>query len=145
MADLIMMKRLGALRPVGDEGEEALRILPADKLLKVKISQPRSLPWLRRYWALVGLVAENSSYSREDVHVLLKIRCGCSRLIQERNGNILTVPDSISFDRMQADAWAVYWNRVVDYVASDLLPGISRKELERELIEIAGLPMELAK
>lgn len=140
-----MVKRLGALRPVGDEGEEILNSLPLGKLLKVKISQSRSLPWLRRYWSLVGIVASNSSYSKDDVHALLKIRCGCSRLIQERNGNILTVPDSISFDRMQADAWAVYWNRVVDYVASDLLPGISRKELERELIEIAGLPMELAK
>lgn len=58
--------------------------------------------------------------------------------IIERNGNVVTIPDSIAFDRMSPEEWADYWERVVAYTA-ELLPGITSATLLRELGEIAGI------
>lgn len=136
---IIFRRTLRGFEPVNDMAREAMGRVKLGADVRLKIERPRSLPWHRRYFALVTLIADNTDYTPEDVHTLLKMRCGCRRLIRERNGREVWVPDSIAFDRMDRDAWQTYWSRVVDYVAAELLPGVTAAELERELAAVAGV------
>jgi hypothetical protein len=61
VADLIMVKRLGALRPVDDAGEELLNSLPIGTPVKIKITRSRNLNHHRRLFALLQIVFENQS------------------------------------------------------------------------------------
>lgn len=136
---ILMRKILNGLAPDNEVAQEAIRRIAVGDVVKIEIKRPRSLPWHRRYWALVSLVANNSSYTPEEAHELIKIRCGCTKIIKERNGNVIVLPDSIAFDRMDGIAWSQFWDRVVDYCAAELLNGISSEALRMELGEIVGV------
>lgn len=125
--------------PAGELAKKVFARVKVGEVVRLEPKRSRSLPWHRRYWALVNLIADNTSYSKKQIHELLKLRCGCSMEIIERSGNVVTVPDSIAFDKMSADEWADYWERVVAYVSSDLLPGITSAALLRELGGLAGI------
>lgn len=139
-APTIMKKGLRGLEPDNDLARQILSKLKPGEPVRVDIKRPRSLPWHRRYWALVSLIAENSSYTPDEVHQLLKLRCGCTKVIHERSGNTVTLPDSIAFDRMDAEAWTSFWNRVVDYGATHLIGGITKEALQNEIAELLGIP-----
>lgn len=140
MKQAMLFKRtLRGFEPVNDMAREAMGKVKIGDDVRLEIKRPRSIAWHRRYFALVNLVADNSSYTTEQVHYLMKLRCGCSIPVKERDGTITWMPDSIAFDRMDRDDWQVYWSRVVDYVADELLPGVSAEELEREIRAIAGI------
>lgn len=136
---LLMRRTLKGFEPANQAALNAMNKVQFNDVVKVEVKRPRSLPWHRRYWALVSLVADNSSYTAEEVHILLKLRAGCKKAVQERNGTVHWYPDSVAFDRMDRDQWSAYWERVVAYVASELLPGVKREDLEQEIAEIAGI------
>ena len=140
-APIILRRTLRGLEPDNDLSRQALGKLRMGQAVRVEIKRPRSLPWLRRYWAMVNLISENTSYAPDEVHLLLKLRCGCAKPIHERGRREPTwVPDSIAFDKMTADQWADYWNRVTAYVCEILLPGVTEAQLEQELRDLVGLP-----
>lgn len=139
MTAIIMQKTLRGLEPDNDLSKRALSKIKMGEAVRVEIKRPRSLQWHRRYWALVSLIADNSSYTPEDVHDLVKLRCGCTKVIKERNGNVVTLPDSIAFDRMDSIAWAEFWERVVEYGATQLIGGITKEALKNEIAELLGV------
>jgi hypothetical protein len=136
---LIVEKTKTGLVPAGGAAQRWFDRLRIGDLVEVVVRRGRSLPWHRRYWKLVATIADNTDYTKQQVHLLLKLRCGCSMPIRERNGNVVLVPDSTAFDRMDPDAWADFWERVVAYVISDLLPGITRAELADQVGGLVGI------
>jgi hypothetical protein len=136
---MLFRRTLRGFEPVNDIAREAMGKVKIGADVRLEIKRPRSLAWHKRYFALVNLIADNSSYTPDDVHMLLKMRAGCRRLIKERSGREIWVPDSVAFDKMDRDEWQVYWSRVVDYVSTELLPGVTAEELEREIRDIAGI------
>jgi len=138
-APLIMRKTLRGLEPANDLAADILRKVKLGDTVRVDIKRPRSLQWHKRYWVLVGMISDNSPYTPDEVHALIKLRCGCAKIIQERNGNITCIPDSIAFNKMDGIAWAQFWERVVDYVAADLLPGVPKETLASELAQLVGV------
>lgn len=124
--------------PAGEVAQKFFSKVKPGEVVRLEPKRSRSLPWHRRYWALIALVAANTSYSKTQVHNLYKLRCGCSMDIIERSGDVVTIPDSIAFDRMSPEEWADYWERVVAYT-SELLPGVTSDVLMRQLGELAGI------
>lgn len=143
MAVAVIMRRgLRGLEPDNDLSRQAMSKLKLGGAVRVEIKRPRNLAWHRRYWALISLIADNTErYVPEDIHALLKLRCGCRRLIVDSQGP-QWVPDSISFNRMSHEEWVTFWNRVVDYVCAELLPGVSKDTLARELADLVGVEPE---
>jgi hypothetical protein len=138
-AHVIMRRSLRGLEPDNDLARQAVSKLKLGAAVRVEIRRPRSLAWHRRYWAMISLIADNTErYVPEDIHALLKLRCGCRRLIVDSQGEHW-IPDSIAFDRMTADEWVAFWNRVVDYVVTELLPGVTKEALAHELADLVGV------
>lgn len=145
-APAIFRKTLSGLVPANDRAAEMVGKVKAGALVQAVVKQPRSLPWLARYWVLCAKIAENLPTSKgnhltaEQIHFLLKLECGCATPIKRKNGEVIFIPDSIAFQKMNHDEWSAYWDRVCDFVAADLLPGLSRADLEAEVGELIGLP-----
>jgi hypothetical protein len=143
MASAVIMRRgLRGLEPDNDLSRHAMSKLKLGDAVRVEIKRPRNLRWHRRYWALVSLIADNTErYVPDDIHALLKLRCGCRRLIVDSRGQHW-IPDSISFNRMSHDEWVAFWDRVVEYVDTELLPGVGKETLARELADLVGVAPE---
>lgn len=136
---LIMCRQGGGLWPATPGTAEALSRIPNGQMAVVTIKRPRSVSWHRMYWGgLIRLVSDNSSYSPEEVHDLLRLKAGLVREIRERDGTLWRVPDSTAFDKMDGVAWAAYWDRVVDVVLRDFIP-VAPETLKQELAALCGL------
>jgi len=99
---IIMRRRGSFLAPEGPCDGEAIERFPAGKLLKVRVTQPRSLPQHRLYFVLLDKIAENldQAIDGDDLHEWVKLKLGYVRLVRQRSGDIVEVPRSIAFDKM---------------------------------------------
>ena len=53
------------------------------------------------------------------------------------------VPKSISFAAMDEDEFGEFFNKAVDYIIAEILPGIDKDALTREVYDMAGIPQSL--
>ncbi len=109
----------------------------------------RSGAWHRRYWLLMGKIAENVEHveiepgvtlpvrSAEDVHVAVKYATGLYDQYAI-TGGVVRLLKSTAFDKMDADEWAAYYPRVLDAVHRVILPGIDVAEIEQEIARLAS-------
>jgi hypothetical protein len=125
----------------------------------VKTRQARSVPWNRRYWLLLGRLAEHVSevnirelgdsgkplmmpvQDSKSLHIAMKLICGLSQKYTVESAVetlVVRVPDSIAFDAMEADEWAAYWPRVLDAVHQRVLPGVGNQFIEDDLARLAS-------
>jgi hypothetical protein len=138
----IMVQRRGEfLMPQAPVDGERIRELPAGKALKVTVSQPRrSSPQNRLYWSLLGVVCENldQPIEPEHLHDWLKLKLGMTTPIRQRNGEIVQVPRSIAFDKMEHGEFTAYFARVKTLIVDQLIPGLNSEALEREARAMLG-------
>jgi hypothetical protein len=141
VADLIMVKRLGALRPVDDAGEELLNSLPIGTPVKIKITRSRNLNHHRRLFALLQIVFENQSIypTVEALLTVIKVTLGHCDVVKMPDGQMIPVAHSISFTSMDQDQFSRFYNQVVDLVLTHFLAGIERTELEKEIFQLIGV------
>lgn len=141
MAEIALTRTLSGLAPADDHAREVLRRWQVGEQLKADVRKPRAHRSLRRYWALVNLVYQNSEQfkSREAVHAYLKIRAGhCTPIVSKSTGEVFLVPDSISYDRLDETEFREVWERVVQVVADEIL-GTGVPEIEAEIARLCGI------
>ena len=94
------------------------------------------------FWALMSLVWENSDQELyptvEDLVVHVKIATGHRRHLIFEGGEIAYVPESIAFHNMDQTAFDAFFERVCNWVAEKVLPGVTHEDLRRELEEMTG-------
>ena len=137
----ILMQRRGAfLAPYAAADGEAIERFPGQKVLKVRVSQPRSLPQHRLYFGLLDKVAENldQDVTGDDLHEWVKLKLGYVTPIRLRTGEIVEVPKSIAFDKMPQDEFQRFFNDAKTLVIEGFLPRINRAALDREVREMVG-------
>lgn len=136
----IWMKRAGnALVPADEAATEALSKLKPGKLLLVSSQSPRNPSQHRLFWHLCDLIQENSDQFVDREHVAEQIKIGTGRVSRTR----YKVPDigwveqvrglSISYGSMPQEEFQEWFKRVLDYVVTDLLPGVNRGDIKAEL------------
>jgi hypothetical protein len=131
----IMMARVGDnLVPLDDLARQEVAAFPARKPIKVRASQPRSIPRHRLYWAALELVRENMDNppTTEILHKAVKIRLGYSHLIAFKDGSQAIVDGSVAFDKMTDAEHAEFFERFADLVETTLIPGIDREAFTQE-------------
>lgn len=138
MTALILRRDLGCLRPVDEAGEAALRKIKHGDLVTCEIKRPRNLQHHRLFYALMNLIHANQEHyaTVEDIVTVFKFRCGHTKKIQTATG-IVETPLSISFAAMDQDQFAAFYERAIDFVLTEIIPGLKRADLERELMEFA--------
>lgn len=138
--DITLTRTLSGVAAGDDAATDYLRKWPIGETRRANVRRPRALKSLRRYWALVNLVYMNSEQfkSQDAVHAFLKIKAGhCTPIVAKSSGEVFLVPDSISFDTLDEQAFNDVWNRVVQVVAEDIL-GTGVPEIEAEIQRIVG-------
>ncbi len=139
----IMVKRLGALRPTDDSGIEALRKIGDGELVKVNWSRPRNIRFHRKFFAMLQIILANQEHykSMDDLLDVCKLRIGHVRIVETAKG-IERFPASISFASMDETEFSAFYDRAVDWVLQEVLPGLQRQhldtEVEAELVEFAA-------
>jgi hypothetical protein len=138
--DLTLIRTLHGVSAGDDFAKDYLRRWPIGEARRANVRRPRALKSLRRYWALVNLVYQNSEQfkSTDSVHAFLKIKAGhCTPIVAKSSGEVFLIPDSISFDTLDEQAFNDVWNRVVQVVSEDIL-GTGVPEIEAEIERIVG-------
>lgn len=141
MPDILMRKAFGALRPVDEQGEESLRGIPNGAVVKVTVKRPRNIRHHRLYWALMSLLHENQSrYATvEELSDAIKCAVGHCTVITRPDGTEIRIPRSISFSKMDQDAFKQFFDRVVELAVSKILPNVEEAELRREVEDLVRL------
>ena len=145
MATFLAAKRLNALYPVDGTGEGVMRTLAQGEVVSLELKRPRNIKHHRLFWALMTLVWENMDSREyptvEDLVTEVKIITGhYDKRFITMNGERYTVltPKSINFASMDQPEFTAFFERVCDWVASTVLPGVTQEELRQELEVMAG-------
>ncbi len=139
----IMVKRLGALRPTDDSGTEALRKIGDGELVKVTWTRPRNIHFHRKFFAMLQIILANQEHykSMDDLLDVCKLRIGHVRIVETANG-VERFPDSISFAHLDETEFSAFYDRAVNWMLSEVIPGLQRQhldaEVEAELVEFAA-------
>jgi hypothetical protein len=133
-----LRKQLRALVPHGEEAEELIQSLKPNELVRAEITRPRNLGQHRLYWAMCRLVAMNHDELKdaEAVHQAIKILSGHCDVVQIK-GMMVKIPRSISFGKMEQSEFERFFRSAKDTVINDLLPGVSLRDIEEELLRMA--------
>lgn len=150
---VFLRKRLdGSLVPACDVSSHLARRIAPETLVQVdwKTRNTRSVQWHRRYWALCTMIYANVEgidlhgqridfTSPDVVHMTLKGLAGLyDACIVLPDGTRAFLIRSIAFDQMTADEWAQVWPRLLDVVHADVLPAVSRSDIEAEIGRLAS-------
>lgn len=95
--------------PIGTEYE----------LVKVSRRKPRQH---RTYWRALGLVVKSTNRwaTAEHLHDELKLACGYYRKAANlATGEIMLIPDSTAFDKMDQDQWQRFMDCAMELIAAE--------------------------
>lgn len=137
----ILMRRLGdRLEPCAEMDAINLRAFTGGKPVRVRITQPRNVGRLRLYWALLNKVHENMDNPPpiEKLHEAIKVRLGYVETIRFKGGEVVTLPASIAFDKMEEPEFGKFMERFKAFLTEVVIPGLNRPALEQAAREILG-------
>lgn len=140
---IMAVRRGDFLQAYAPLDSELIRALPANKPLKVAVTQPRrSSPQNRLYWSLLNLIAANldQDVTPETLHEWFKLRLGVTHEIRLRSGEVQTVTASTAFDAMPHAEFTAYMTGVKKLVLEHLIPRADCAAFEREALAMIGEP-----
>ena len=137
----LFTKRNGALWPMGDD----LEGIADGTVINCKWSRSRSGQHHKLFFALLKKVFDNQTECKtmDVLLAVIKLGTGHAEVMKTAQGFYFSVPKSISFSKMDRDAFEKFFRRAVDFVVSDILPGIDKSALTAEVYQMAGVPMSL--
>jgi hypothetical protein len=137
VTDAVFRKELGCLRPADEEAEKVLRGIKMGECVTVSVKRPRNLQQLRLFWALMTNVWENQEHYKtpDEVCDAFKFAVGHYDVLRTKRGDE-KVLRSIAFPAMDQTAFDAFFKRAVDFCVAEVIPGIGREELEREVLEM---------
>ncbi len=130
----IMVKRLGAFRPTDDQGIEDMAKILDGSLVKVTWTRPRNIHFHNKFFAMLGIVLKNQEHyqSMDELLGVCKIRIGHVTVVSTGYGTEKW-PKSISFAAMDETEFSKFYDRAVDWVLREVIPGLQRQHLDAEV------------
>lgn len=113
-----------------------LEIMKPGAWLRFEWSTPRNGPHHRKFMALLNLVTENSEIYTTIPKALIAVKLAAGYFdpaIDPRTGEIIPIPQSISFDAMGQDDFDVFYSAAIDGVLQVILPTMSRETADKLL------------
>lgn len=132
----LFRKDAQSLRPASRDAEDLLAKIKLGQDVIVEVKRPRNLQHHRKFWALMQLVADNLEGTPADTLAeVVKLRTGHVDVVKTKRG-IVEIPKSISFAAMDQTAFEQFYDRAVAFILSDILPGLNKADLEREVEDV---------
>ena len=141
MAKAVFRSIAGKLVPTAHEGV-MMCAKYAGKDVMVKTSRPRHLGQHNRFFALRDLLWERTQCgeiypSPEALRHAMIIGAGYFEIIPTKEGP-LKVAQSMAFENMDQDKFDTLFDAVKKIVLTEILPDLTEKDLESELLEFAA-------
>jgi hypothetical protein len=143
VSDTILMRRAPAamqspqpwvLVPVNDRGRAEVSKIPLGETVVISIMRDRSLPQHRLFFGILDHVAKASAFeTAERLLVALKVRLGRYDLMKLPNGQVVPVPQSISFAKMGTDDFQKFFDDSVRLICDEVIPGTNASDLVDEV------------
>lgn len=136
--EFFITRRLGHLVPANSQAEEAIKTLPADRWLKVKVTLPRNVKHHRKYFALLNAVFPHQTMwptfnkFREKFEEAL----GFGEYHVNGRGERYFEKESIAFAKMDQTEFQEFYERAVDLICTRIIPNANSADLEREVNDI---------
>lgn len=131
----MFVKSLQSLHPADDEARTLLRTIGQGEMLSVEIHRPRNVKFHRKFFAMLKIVLDNQDYykSMDDLLDVCKLSIGHYRTVLASKHGLVKIPSSISFAAMDQPAFEAFYDNAVAWVASDVIPGLRRQDLDAEV------------
>lgn len=133
-APAFFRKEVGGLRPIGEVAQEIVRRIALNQIVRADIRRPRNMKLHAKLWVMLTIVAENlpGQWVAEDVLDVVKMRLGHVRQIPTAKG-VITLPGSISLASMPGDEFERFYERAVQCVIAEVIPGLKGADLAAEV------------
>ncbi len=102
--------------------------------LRMEWSSPRNGPHHRKFMALLHLVTENSETYNTIPKALIAVKLAAGYFdpaTDPRTGEIVPIPQSISYDAMPQEEFDVFYSAALDGVLQVVLPTMSRETADK--------------
>lgn len=140
MAQISMVKVLGSLRPIDDHGEAVLRRYAHGEVISVEVKKPRGYKFHKKLFAMLNIILHNQDHYQTVEELLTAAKFGVhhtEKMRVKRDGHVyeLELPKSVSYAAMDDHEFADFYERVTQWVLTDVIPGLERRHLDEEVRE----------
>ncbi len=128
------LKRGKALYPADPGAEKFMASTKDEQFVIVEARRARNADHHRKFFAMLAIVLDNQNFYKttDDLLDVCKLAVGHVRTVETRSGTV-RIPKSIAFESMDQDAFNEFYNRAVDWVIAEVIPGLERENLEAEV------------
>ena len=137
-------KGIKALLPADKQSEELLHAVKTGRLVMVKTKTARNPQQHRLLWALAAKIADNVERFDDAEHVVHELKINTGH-VERRQINVPGLgivfqewPKSIAYESMAQEEFAIWFDKVLAYVAEKIWPGIPADEIRNEIAEMLG-------
>lgn len=108
------VKRVGnVLVADGDDSADAMRELPAGKVLSAEVKQPRNVQFHRLFWALCKRIGDGVGADAEQIATVFKLSTGHYDVVVSKTHGEIRVPKSISFASLDQQGFSAFFEKCV--------------------------------
>lgn len=140
MAEDVLLVRKGShLVPDNPISLESIEAMKEGEVVLATIRRPRNGKHHNLLFALIRLVLNNQTkYTNEkSLLVAIKINTGYFDTLTMYVRNVpveVVLPQSISFVSMDQKEFNDFFQRAMDFIVTDIIPGLNKADLEREIL-----------
>lgn len=141
MAQIAVTRSGNWLIPASVDDRDAIKHLKPGEVYRFEFKKMRNAAHHRKFFALVGFVAQHSSvYDTTDKALIaIKLAVGhCDFVAHPQTGELVAMPKSISFASMDQIEFDKFYEKAVNGVMQYLLPHINRIDIDDAINMIAG-------
>lgn len=125
------------------ESAKVLEKMHEGESIHVKGSRQRNPGHHRKAFALLNEVYQSQTYyaTLEDMLDDIKISIGhCKKVISLQGGVVRYIPKSINWGSMDQTTFEQFYDKMVNFIISEIIPLTKSADLERRVYEILGEP-----
>ena len=135
-----------ALLPASAADMALLSDVPSGRDLRSVITMARNAKRHRLYFGICRFILEHTSrfQSVQQIDQTLRLMCGHSEVVRLADGRLIQTAKTIRWGAMDETEFAAFFKRVVDFVATKILPGVTAEQIHDELAGMIGIERRAA-
>jgi len=137
MAKFFFQRTLTGMKAYDTDAEKLLAKIKINEVFEADVVRSRNAKLSSKYWVLVNLILPHQTRykTREALSNAIKQQLGYCDVYPARNANEAPVIEyhSIAFAKMNNDDFTVFYQAVIDFVITVIVPGLDEGDLRREL------------
>ena len=138
--DIYLVKTYEGLKPASEDDSDKMKSLKGGTTYRADIKQPRNYEFHKKFFAMIDVVWNNlpehlgKGYgTKENFRYELTMRAGFRESWTTHKGAPMWRPKSISFAKMSEHDFQTLYNKILDDVVMNFIPGLEKSALDHEI------------